>query len=100
MNIIAIEPNRNIISTSHPVKIKYNKIHVAMISISVTYIIFNLGLYSIIIVLLKLIYTTIFSSDGGGGNSFKPVTSLPESSTLVDDTPIDAVTQAKNLEML
>jgi hypothetical protein len=100
MNNVAIMPNRKIICTNHPTKIKYNKIHDAMISISVTCIMFNLGLYSTIIVLSKLVYTTIFSSEGGGGSSFKPVTSFPESSTLVDDTPIDAVTQAKNVEML
>jgi hypothetical protein len=42
-----------------------------------------------------IIYTTIFNSDGGGGNSFKPVTSLPESSTFVEETPIEAVTHCK-----
>jgi hypothetical protein len=42
----------------------------------------------------------MFSSDGGGGSSFKPVTSFPESSTFVDDTPIEAVTQAKNFDIL
>lgn len=45
-------------------------------------------------------YTTIFNSEGGGGSSFNPVTSLPKSSTLVDETPMDAVTQAKNFEIL
>lgn len=45
-------------------------------------------------------YTTIFNSDGGGGSSFNPITSFPESSTLVEETPIDAVTQAKNLAIL
>ena len=42
----------------------------------------------------------MFNSDGGGGSSFNPVTSLPESSTLVDETSIDAVTQEKNFEIL
>jgi hypothetical protein len=50
--------------------------------------------------IVKIVYTTIFNSEGGGGNSFKPVTSFPESSTLVEETPIEAVTQAKNFEML
>lgn len=48
----------------------------------------------------NLFYTTIFNSDGGGGNSLSPVTSFPESSTFVDETPIEAVTHAKNFEIL
>jgi hypothetical protein len=48
----------------------------------------------------NVVYTTIFNSDGGGGNSLMPVSSFPLSSTLVDVTPIDADTQVKNLEMV
>src|SRR5215212_4569954 len=48
----------------------------------------------------KFHYTTIFNSEGGGGNSLRPVTSLPPSSTFVEVTPIEAVTQAKNFEIL
>lgn len=44
--------------------------------------------------------TTIFSSEGGGGNSLRPVTSLPASSTLVDVTPMEAETHVKNFEIL
>jgi len=52
------------------------------------------------LLIVNICYTTIFSSDGGGGNSFKPITSFPLSSTFVDETPMDAVTQAKNLAIL
>src|SRR5687768_15873824 len=42
----------------------------------------------------------MFISEGGGGNSPSPVTSLPASSTLVEVTPMEADTQLKNFAIL